>query len=143
MLFRSEGEGVFNGDVGTIVRIVTTEDKTWVYVEYDDGFVIQYSHATIANLELYFASSIHSSQGSTIPVVICVVNTSHWMMCNKQLLYTAVSRAKDKLFLVADTRALNACLSKNIENDRRTFLKEFVHDSLTKLDEYGVDKHNH
>lgn len=105
---------VWNGDVGVIASI-DTEEETLV-VRYDDGPSapprdVGYEGGSLDELTLAYASTIHKSQGSEYPAVVIPVLTSHFVMLSKNLVYTAVTRGKRLVVLVADPRALRLALA--------------------------------
>ena len=110
---------VWNGDVG-IVASVDEEEETLV-VRFADGGSsaevreIPYDGASLDELTLAYASTIHKSQGSEYPAVVIPFLTTHFVMLSKNLLYTAVTRGKRLVVLVADPRALRIALSPKDE----------------------------
>jgi exodeoxyribonuclease V alpha subunit len=106
---------VWNGDVG-IVSSVDTEEET-LNVRFSDGGSsaepreVPYDLAALDELALAYASTIHKSQGSEYPAVVIPMLTTHFVMLSKNLLYTAVTRGKRLVVLVADPRALRLALS--------------------------------
>lgn len=106
---------VWNGDVG-IVAAVDEEEETLV-VRFADGGSsaepreIPYDGASLDELALAYASTIHKSQGSEYPAVVIPLLTTHFVMLNKNLVYTAVTRGKRLVVLVADPRALRLALT--------------------------------
>lgn len=113
---------VWNGDVG-IVASVDEEEETLV-VRFADGGSsaevreVPYEGASLDELALAYASTIHKSQGSEYPAVVIPFLTTHFVMLSKNLLYTAVTRGKRLVVLVADPRALRIALSpKDGEGD--------------------------
>lgn len=101
---------VWNGDVGVILR-VDEEDESLV-VGFDDREV-EYDGSSLDELALAYACTIHKSQGSEYPAVVIPLLTSHFVMLSKNLLYTAVTRGKRLVVLVADPRALRLSLSED------------------------------
>lgn len=100
---------VWNGDVG-IVLTVDEEDETLV-VRFDDEREVEYDSAALDDLALAYACTIHKSQGSEYPAVVIPLLTSHFVMLSKNLLYTAVTRGKRLVVLVADPRAVRLSLA--------------------------------
>jgi exodeoxyribonuclease V alpha subunit len=109
-----EGEGVFNGDIGVIEYINSKEQELCVL--YDGERLVKYDFETAAELELAYAVTVHKSQGSEFPVVIMPLYPFAPMLMNRNLLYTAVTRAKKLVVLVGR----EAVLKKMIENNRET-----------------------
>jgi exodeoxyribonuclease V alpha subunit len=112
---------VFNGDVGVISRIVPFERKVMVEL---DGRQVEYEESDLDALVLAYATSIHKSQGSEYPAVVIPMLTTHFVMLNQNLLYTAVTRAKKLCVLVADPRAIGLALSERRREERSTRLVE-------------------
>lgn len=86
------GAGVFNGDIGIIREINTFAEE--LTVEFDEGKMVDYSFKQLEELELAYAITIHKSQGSEYPAVILPVLSGPQMLLNRNLLYTAVTRAR-------------------------------------------------
>jgi ATP-dependent exoDNAse (exonuclease V) alpha subunit len=76
--------------------------------------------------------TVHKSQGSASPVVICAMDYSHYMMLKRSLLYTAITRASELLFLVADKRAVAIAIKNDTQVDKNTYLCDFLNSD--KLD---------
>lgn len=96
--FRKElGNGIFNGELGIIDRI-NKEEKT-VRVKFDDGKIATYDNTDLDQLEHAYAITVHKSQGSEFDVVILVASQSAPMLLTRNLIYTAMTRAK-KLLIV-------------------------------------------
>ena len=106
-------KGVFNGDLGRIGRLETGEDS-FAEVVFDDGGVQRYELAELDQLSMAYAISIHRSQGSEFPAVVLPLTTQHYPMLQRNLLYTAVTRARELFVLIGSRRALK----RAIENDR-------------------------
>jgi ATP-dependent exoDNAse (exonuclease V) alpha subunit len=119
------GIGVFNGDFGVIKEI--TRDNI-IYVDYGD-MIIEYGKP-YKNLDLAYAITVHSSQGSQSPVVIGVIDTSHYMNLKRNLLYTMFTRAESKLYVVADKKALGIAMWNNTIPKKQTFLEERIKEIL-------------
>lgn len=96
--------GVFNGDQGRVVGIDAVERTATVLLW--DGREVDYPTEAVSELDLAYAITIHRSQGSEIPAVVLVLHDSHYIMLERQLAYTAVTRAKKLLFVVGTRRAL-------------------------------------
>jgi exodeoxyribonuclease V alpha subunit len=112
---------VFNGDIGLVAN-VDPESRT-LTVRFDDREVA-YEDSDLDSLTLAYATSIHKSQGSEYPAVVVPLLTSHFVMLSRNLLYTAVTRARKLCVLVADPRALSMALSEARREERLTRLVE-------------------
>lgn len=118
---------VFNGDIGRVVGIDKGERK--LTVRFDSRNVV-YTEAELDELTLAYATSIHKSQGSEYKAVIVLMLTQHFVMLSRNLLYTAVTRGKQLVVLVADPRALSLALAEVRKEDRKTYL---AHRLATRL----------
>jgi exodeoxyribonuclease V alpha subunit len=110
---------VFNGDIG-LVSAVDAEDQC-LSVRFEDREV-RYDDADLETLVLAYATSIHKSQGSEYPAVVVPLLTTHFVMLSRNLLYTAVTRARRLCVLVADPRALRLALAETRREERMTKL---------------------
>lgn len=108
-----EGTGVFNGDVGTLERIDLGAGA--VLVRFDDREVY-YPMESVTDLELAYAVTVHKSQGNEFPAVVMPVFGVQSLLCYRNLLYTAVTRAKSLMILVGHSQEILAM----VENDRKT-----------------------
>ena len=116
---------VANGDIGTVMEIVPDEKEPYMIVRYDCGdCIIDRNH--IKNTLLAYAISIHSCQGSQAKAVIVVIDRSHVRMLSRNLCYTAVSRAQERLILIGDEAAIQEGLKVQEEKERDTELKEML-----------------
>ena len=116
---------VANGDIGTVMEIVPNEKEPYMIVRYDCGDCIV-DKAHIKNTLLAYAISIHSCQGSQAKAVIVVIDRSHVRMLSRNLCYTAVSRAQERLILIGDEAAIQEGLKVQEEKIRDTELKEML-----------------
>lgn len=115
-----EETGVFNGDVGFVVRI--EEEDQIVTVLYDDERYVDYTPSELDDLELAYAITIHKSQGSEFPVVLIPLFMGPPMLLNRNLIYTAVTRARKMVVLVGDQRALRFMIANDRSLERYTSL---------------------
>lgn len=116
---------VANGDIGTVMEIVPNEKEPYMIVRYDCGdCIVDKTH--IKNMLLAYAISIHSCQGSQAKAVIVVIDRSHVRMLSRNLCYTAVSRAQERLILIGDEAAIQEGLKVQEEKIRDTELKEML-----------------
>jgi len=112
---------VFNGDLGVITAVEPTERR--VRVRFDEREV-DLEDADLESLTLAYATSIHKSQGSEYPAVVLPLLSTHFVMLSRNLLYTAVTRAKQLCVVVADPRALKLALSEVRREERSTRLTQ-------------------
>ncbi len=119
----TEGSGVFNGDIGVIVNI-NRAAKT-AAVRYDDKFVL-YDTESLANLELAYATTVHKSQGNEFDAVIMPVYYGPRQLYYRNLLYTAVTRAKKILILTGKIPVLKQMVDNNKKTLRYSGLRAFL-----------------
>ena len=112
---------VFNGDMG-IVTLVNMEDRT-LTVDFD-GKSVEYESSELDELSLSYATTIHKSQGSEYPIVIIPVHFTNYVMLQRNLIYTAVTRAKKICILIGTRKALWYAVNHNTVTQRNTLLKE-------------------
>jgi exodeoxyribonuclease V alpha subunit len=110
---------VFNGDVGVIVGRDSDAGET--LVDYD-GRIVRYPRENMPELALAYASTIHKAQGGETRVVIQIVSKSHYIMLTRSLLYTGVTRARERCVLIGERGALAMCVKNNRTNVRNTGL---------------------
>lgn len=122
---------VANGDIGTVMEIVPNEKEPYMIVRYDCGDCIV-DKAHIKNTLLSYCCSIHSVQGSQAKAVIVVIDRSHANLLSRNLIYTSVSRAQDKLVLIGDEAAIQEGLKVQEEKERNTELGEMLLDTSTE-----------
>lgn len=111
-----EGVGVFNGDVGTIIDISDYDEE--VTVLFDDGREAVYSFSSLGELEHAFAVTIHKSQGSEYPAVVIPLFSGPPKLMNRNLLYTAITRAKQMVVIVGNLNLVNQMID-NLEEQKR------------------------
>ncbi len=122
-----EGVGVFNGDMGRIIDINHYSET--VKVEFDDLKQVTYEFSQLDELELAYSVTIHKSQGSEYPVVIIPLFKGPSMLLSRNLLYTAVTRARLMVVLVGDESILNHMIDNNREIHRNSTLFEMIEDA--------------
>ena len=110
---------IFNGDIGIITRVDLEEHE--LTVTFDDR-LIGYDITELDELTLAYAATVHKAQGSEYPVVIVPITMSHYVMLQRNLLYTAVTRAKKILVLVGQKKALSYAIHNETTSVRNTRL---------------------
>lgn len=122
---KEEGVGVFNGDVGFVKEIDEFDQK--IVVEYDDGRLVDYLYSQLDELEHAYAITIHKSQGSEYPVVVIPLLTGPAKLLNRNLLYTAVTRARKGVVIVGNIGLVKTMID-NIDEQKRytTFAERLV-----------------
>lgn len=118
---------VFNGDMGEIT-LIDHENRTMDIVFGER--VVAYDFDELNELVLSYAISIHKSQGSEFSAVIIPVFMSHFILLQRNLIYTAITRAKKMCILVGQPRAIAMAIKNNKGSERKTFLKEFLTTTL-------------
>jgi len=103
-------KNVFNGDVGFVESI----GEKWLVVRYGEDHTAEYKREEMSELQPAYAMSVHKSQGSEYPIVVLPVVMGHRAMLQRNLLYTAVTRARERVILLGSERALRVA----VENDR-------------------------
>lgn len=125
-----EGQGVFNGDIGYITEIDTSDNRVWVNF---DSKIASYDVAALDDLELAYAITIHKSQGSEYPVVILPLLNNSPLLMTRNLLYTAITRAKKMVIIVGDRESIERMVNNAASKRRYTkfveILKEY-HENL-------------
>lgn len=122
-----EGEenfGVYNGDMGHIIFIDKSSNK--LTVEMDDKRLIEYSLEDLDNLELAYAITIHKSQGSEFKSVIIPMFDGYKLLQTRNLLYTAITRAKENIVIVGDKNVMNNMIRNNTINSRYSNLEKRI-----------------
>ena len=116
------GMGVFNGDMG-VIREINLFAET-LTVEFDEGRMVEYSFKQLEELELAYAITIHKSQGSEYPAVIIPVHSGPRMLMTRNLIYTAVTRARACVCLVGIPEMFQAMVDNQMEQKRYSGLRE-------------------
>jgi exodeoxyribonuclease V alpha subunit len=112
---------VFNGDIGNI-KDIDTEEQVIRVLFYTR--VVEYDFSELNELVLAYAITVHKSQGSEYPVVVIPMLTQHFLLLQRNLLYTAITRARKMVVIVGTNKALWIAIKNNKTVKRNTFLKE-------------------
>ncbi|MFL0197338.1 ATP-dependent RecD-like DNA helicase [Clostridium sp. WILCCON 0269] len=123
-----KGVGIFNGDFGYIEDI--NEEKDTVTVIFDEEKRVTYDNICLDELDLAYAITIHKSQGSEFPVIILPIFMGPTLLMNRNLLYTAITRAKQMVVLVGDLKALSFMINNNKSFERYSLLKYRIMDIM-------------
>lgn len=119
-----DGQGIFNGDIGYINKI---DNKSMtLQVVFEDGKVAVYSFGDAKELSLAYAISVHKSQGSEFDVVILVAMKGYKNLFTKNLLYTAVTRAKSMIVIISSLDTIKYMVENNYIEKRYSLLKDFL-----------------
>jgi len=125
---------ISNGDVGFVKAVYIGEDNdSTLTIEFSDARTVEYGKEDLDIIELSYAMTIHKSQGSEYDTVILPVLTSFYIMLRRNLIYTAITRAKKKVILVGQKQALYMAIHKNDIDKRNTLLGERIVRCYTKL----------
>ncbi len=126
-----KGAGVFNGDLGRIREINTFAEL--VTVEYDEGKRVEYSFKQLEELELAYAITIHKSQGSEYPAVVIPVWNGPQMLMTRNLIYTAVTRARSCVCLVGVPYVFQQMVDNAMEQKRYSGLRDRIEEIMESL----------
>ncbi|EGT3902509.1 ATP-dependent RecD-like DNA helicase [Clostridioides difficile] len=113
---KESGEGIYNGDIGYVYHI--DKDKKTIYILFDQTKIVSYLYDELDEIDHSFCTTIHKSQGSEFPVVVLPIAWAPPMLLSRNLLYTAVTRAKKLVVLVGDVKYLEYMIKNNRVNQR-------------------------
>jgi exodeoxyribonuclease V alpha subunit len=130
-LVNNYDKNVYNGDVGTVADI--KPDDQVLLVRYPEA-VVEYDYSEYDELQLAYAMSIHKSQGSEYKAVVLVMHSSQYMMLQRNLLYTGLTRARDLCILVGDKRAIG----RAVRNDKTTRRYTRLAERLQEIEERNL-----
>lgn len=123
-------DDVSNGDIGYIRKISKKGSETEVQIDFGDGRVKDYDAGGMELLDFGYASTIHKSQGSEYQTVIINIQNAHYIMLNRPLIYTAVTRGKKKVILVGEKKALHMAVRRTETEKRGTNLAARIRDYM-------------
>lgn len=123
-----KGMGIFNGDMGIIIEI--NDFAETMTVEFDEGRKVEYSYKLLDELELAYAITIHKSQGSEYPAVVIPLLSGPSMLMNRNLLYTAVTRARKCVTLVGNDATFNQMIQNTSQQKRYSGLCDRIRESV-------------
>lgn len=123
-----KGMGIFNGDMGIIIEI--NDFAETMTVEFDEGRKVEYSYKLLDELELAYAITIHKSQGSEYPAVVIPLLNGPSMLMNRNLLYTAVTRARKCVTLVGNDATFNQMIQNTSQQKRYSGLCDRIRESV-------------
>ena len=119
-----EGIGVFNGDMGILTQVNDFDEE--VEVTFDDGRIVIYAYNQLDELEHAFAITIHKSQGSEYPAVVIPAFKATDKLLTRNLIYTAVTRAKQLVVIVGNLAVVNKMIDNTYEQRRYTTFKDRI-----------------
>lgn len=114
---------VFNGDIGYIDSI-DSENNT-LNIRFEDK-IINYNQKDLENISLAYACTIHKSQGSEFPVVIIPLHMQHFILLERNLLYTGLTRARELVIIIGESKAIHKAINTETANSRDTILKNLI-----------------
>ncbi len=117
MQIQNSGE-ISNGDIGYVTGVFKNDDDTTVRVDFGDGRIVTYMQNELDKLDLAYATTVHKSQGSEYKTVLLNLQTAHYVMLKRPLLYTAITRAKERVVIVGERKALCIAIDR-IDAERR------------------------
>ena len=123
---------ISNGDIGVVTGIIRTQDESTLYVDFGDGRTMEYAPNELDTLDLAYATTVHKSQGSEYDTVILSLQTAHYIMLRRPLLYTAITRAKRHVVIVGERKALVIAIGRVDAEKRGTMLAERINEAEAK-----------
>ena len=125
---REDGEGIFNGDIGTVMQINNV--TKCMTILFDDERTADYNFTQLEELELAYCISVHKSQGSEFPYVVLPLINGPAMLFNRNILYTAVTRARSKVFIIGSTQCVNYMVTNTRIKQRFSALACFLKERI-------------
>ena len=129
-----EGVGVFNGDMGIVREINSYTER--ITVEFEEGRRVEYEFKQAEELELAYAVTIHKSQGSEYPAVIIPMSQGPRMLMNRNILYTAVTRARKCVCLVGEEEIFRLMADNVSESKRYSSLTDRI-EEIRHIEDFG------
>ena len=123
---------ISNGDIGIVTSILHTQEGSTLYVDFGDGRTMEYAPNELDTLDLAYATTVHKSQGSEYDTVILSLQTAHYIMLRRPLLYTAITRAKRHVVIVGERKALVIAIGRVDAEKRGTMLAERINEAEAK-----------
>jgi len=117
---------VFNGDIGRIRSITRKDDEFNVIIDFGFGRIVEYNREQMSDVELAYATTIHKSQGSEYAVVIIPLLNEAFILLQRNLIYTAVTRGKTKVIFVGQRQAFYTGIHNAKMSDRNTVLGRLI-----------------
>lgn len=126
-------EDVNNGDIGYVTEIYGYGNDKTLYVDFGDGRIKEYEGSDLDRLDLGYASTVHKSQGSEYKSVIINLQSAHSVMLTRPLIYTAITRGKERVIIVGERRALCTAIKRTDTEKRGTCLAERIKENIKKI----------
>ncbi len=130
LFYEESGKGVFNGDIGHVKDITGNE----LTVEFEDGKIVKYDSGNMDELMLAYAISIHKSQGSEFNVCVIAITPGSYKIMTRNLIYTAVTRAKKMAVIVGDRKVLYKMVKNDYLEKRYSNLLKFIKEEKDKYE---------
>ena len=128
-----QGTGIFNGDMGIIREINTYSQE--LTVEFDEHRRVRYPFAQLDEIELAYAITIHKSQGSEYPAVVMPILGGPRMLLNRNLLYTAVTRARNCVLILGSRETIQTMIDNEEQLKRYTGLNERIQEAFEVMEQ--------
>ncbi len=119
-----------NGDLGYITDIKTCDGETSIFINFGEGRLVEYDSSELDNIDLGYATTIHKSQGSEYKSVIISLQWAHFIMLNRPLIYTAITRSKKDCIIIGEGRALAMSIKKTEIDKRCTNLALYINNQV-------------
>lgn len=126
-------EDVNNGDIGYVTDIYGCGNEKTLYVDFGDGRIKEYEGSDLDRLDLGYASTVHKSQGSEYQSVIINLQCAHSVMLTRPLIYTAITRGKERVIIVGERKALCTAIKRTDTEKRGTCLAERIKEIIKNL----------
>jgi exodeoxyribonuclease V alpha subunit len=137
MITKNQG-ALANGDIGYVTRVYESDNETVALIDFGDGRELECTASNLGDIELAYATTIHKSQGSEYKIVICNIMSGHHIMLKRNLIYTAVTRAKKKVIIVGERHAYYKAVKTEDTSKRQTLLVErirhYCHQQIAKAE---------
>ena len=132
-------KGIMNGDIGIISSLNMVNEKIEGISATFDDVNVDYTLDELDEISLAYAVTIHKAQGSEFPVVILPISSYYYHMLKRKLIYTAITRSKEKLILLGDPNMLKLAASR-IEVNRKTILKDLIKKLINEKNSFELPK---
>jgi len=124
---------ISNGDIGYISDIVNHQGEITIHVDFGDGRTTEMDPTDLEHLELAYALTVHKSQGSEYESVIINLQSAHYIMLKRPLIYTAITRAKKRVMIVGERKAISIAVNTVDAQRRRTMLAKRITEQSVNL----------
>lgn len=121
-----EGVGVYNGEIGIVTEVSVLKRKKRLRVLFDDGKLVDYEGENLADLSLAYAVTVHKSQGCEFDTVYIVLGSVNYLLKQRRLLYTAVTRGRSRVVIIDVKKSIRQYLSNTRETKRPSSLGDFL-----------------